>query len=207
LAEDIHQKILIRLGEQEESVHLCSWPCADEDMIHPEIEKNMVYAQKIIEIANSIRQENKIKLRWPLNSIVVEGKEMRDVVQMFGSVIKNMCNVKNVRFGIVSGDKEIEGIKVFVDTQITHELKKEAFVRELIRKIQELRKSMKLVVSDRVELFLDCDKAELSGFENDMKKEVGAKKVSFGKIGNVGKDKTIFEFEDRTIEIGIKKEK
>ena len=204
LAEHIHQNILRKLGESIESVHMCNWPVEENDLIDRDIEKYMRNALKIIEIANNLRQEKKIKLRWPLAQLIVnaESEDVRNTVKIMADIIKQMTNVKDIKFGNAPEFKEVDGMKVYINPNITEELKQEAFVRELIRKIQDMRKKNDMVIKDSIDLYLSCPTSRIDEFVEDMKKEVGAKTISFGKIK--GK-KDVLEFEGMKIEIGIEK--
>ncbi len=176
IAEDVHQKIM-KFGETNESVHLCSWPKADRHAIDTSLESMMETAKKIAEAANTVRQKNKIKLRWPLRSMIVSGQnadELKVAVKTFGDVIRSMCNVKNVRFGTADFNAEAGGIKIFLDTAMDDALKEEAMVRELMRKVQEDRKKAGMTISEKIVLTTDAD---LKKFEDMIKKEVGAKSV------------------------------
>lgn len=204
LAERIHQRILRKLGETNESVHLCNFPVPDKNLINKELEEMMDLARSISEYANVIRHENKIKLRWPLRSLIVgDSEKVRDVVKLFNDVLKRMCNVKEVRFGSVKESREFEGIKIFLDLQIDDELRKEAMVRELIRKIQDMRKKTGLTIKDKITLYLK-ELKEISGYEDIIKKEVIAKTIKFGKI--LGK-KDKLTFNGKEIDFGIEKVK
>jgi len=54
-----------------ESVHLTLWTEAEEQRIDKELEKSMDYAQKICSLVHSIRKNAKIKVRTPLQKIVL----------------------------------------------------------------------------------------------------------------------------------------
>ncbi len=220
LSEKIHQNVLRPLGETIESVHLCNWPVEDKDMINPDLEKYMDISLKTIEIANNIRQEKKVKLRWPLNLIIIDSKEedVRNALKVYSNIIKQLCNVKDIKFGNAPEFKEVSSeqrerselseherkydIKVYLDTEITSELKQEAFVRELIRKIQGMRKKNALIVKDKINLYLSCSEEDLGEFIDEIKLEIGAKSINFGKVK--GK-KDELEFDNKKTEIGIEK--
>lgn len=199
LAEDIHQRIARKLGEGSESVHLCSWPSPDKSSIKPELEEGMKTALAIIEGASALRAKAKVKLRWPLATLTVGGDEKaKAAVTFFSDSIKKMANVKDVQFGHASWQTEHGGIKLWLDTEITPELKREAMVRELVRYVQDMRKKAKLVVSDRIALY--AKGIDLTGFEDMLKAEVGASKIVTKKVA--GKKSTM-EFEGAKIEVGI----
>ncbi|MEM7819596.1 MAG: class I tRNA ligase family protein, partial [Candidatus Aenigmatarchaeota archaeon] len=189
-AEYIHQNVLKPLGSKEESIHLCNWPKPNKKMINKELEEKMKKVRSIVETANAMRHEKKIKIRWPLKKITIYSDS--DISE-FENIIKFMCNVKNVEF------KKSEKIEIDLDTEITEELKQEAMLREVIRKIQDMRKKNSMVISDKIILSLEnC--VELKKFENEIKNEVGAKEIRFEK--NYGE---ILEFEDKKIRISIEK--
>lgn len=51
---------------------------------------------------------------------------------------------------------EFEGGTVFVDTELTREILSESMARELIRRIQDMRKDLDLDVEANIQVFLDC---------------------------------------------------
>jgi isoleucyl-tRNA synthetase len=198
-AEDLHQRTVRTLGESVESVHLCPWPVADKERIDEKLDEAMVISLKIVEGAGALRNKAKVKLRWPLRTLIVGGDERtKEAATIFNDVIKRMANVKEVDFGHASWQHEADGIKIWLDTEMSPELKREAAIRELVRHVQELRKGAKLIVEDRVGLFIKG--LDIAGFEDFIKAEVGASRVSTGKIGGKA---TSFEFEGRKVEVGF----
>ena len=59
-------------------------------------------------------------------------------------------------------------------------LKAEALLRELLREIQSHRKLQKLIVEDKIVLYLDND--SMQEFEREIRDKVGAKNIIFGPI-------------------------
>ncbi len=203
LAESVYQNVLKPLGEKEESVHLCDWPKAEKKLIAKNLEDNMKIVKIIVETAGSLRAEAKIKSRWPLAEILVTGEKNKGAVESLGSVIKLMCNVKKVGYSDKEAKgftaKEIDNGVVFLDTNLTGELREEAMLREVLRKVQDTRKKAGMVISDSISLKLEgCD--ELKKHENQMSREVGASSIVFGKASGEA-----IEFEGRKITIEIKK--
>jgi isoleucyl-tRNA synthetase len=56
---------------------------------------------------------------------------------------------------------ELDLGRVFVNTVLTDDLRSEAMARELIRRIQEMRKELDLKVDDRIATAVDCDFREI----------------------------------------------
>jgi len=82
--------------EDEGSIHLQKWP--KHGKINGKIEKQMDIIKKIIEASNAMRQEKKIKLRYPLLSLTVSGnKDVLESVKNLSEIVKKMANVKEVK--------------------------------------------------------------------------------------------------------------
>src|SRR5207237_8968419 len=65
-------------------------------------------------------------------------------------VLLEELNIKSARY-------QGEGGGLTLDTEISQELKLEGLARDLVRKIQELRKQSGFAVEDRIRLFYDGD--------------------------------------------------
>jgi len=73
------------------------------------------------------------------------------------------------------GSDFIDG-KVILETERTPELEEEGFVRELIRRIQDLRKENKLKKEDRIKLSIKFE-IDISKWKDTIKSKVGAKEI------------------------------
>ncbi len=71
---------------------------------------------------------------------------------------------------------------VYVYTKIDEELKREAFARELVRRIQEMRKELDLNVEEFIDVTLEFDRNLIEGFEEYIKTETRARKLEFGEV-------------------------
>jgi isoleucyl-tRNA synthetase len=104
---------------------------------------------------------------------------------------------------IVTSD--FEGGSVFVDTELTLEILSESMARELIRRIQDMRKDMDLDVESNVQVFLECSKQFrelIKTFLGFISHEVRAEKFIFNP-GESGYTKK-WNIEDEEITITIK---
>ncbi|APQ17124.1 isoleucine--tRNA ligase [Maribacter hydrothermalis] len=82
-----------------ESVHLADFPIADESLIDKSLEVKMQKAQIISSLVLSIRQKEKIKVRQPLQKImipVLDAKD-REEIEAVSELIKSEVNVKEIQ--------------------------------------------------------------------------------------------------------------
>ncbi|MBX2842105.1 MAG: isoleucine--tRNA ligase [Flammeovirgaceae bacterium] len=86
--------------ESVESVHLSDFPKADESVINTDLEEKMALAQEICSLVHSIRKKNNLKVRQPLNSILipVESKRQMELIKQVEDIILNEVNIKNIDY-------------------------------------------------------------------------------------------------------------
>ncbi|WP_026450962.1 isoleucine--tRNA ligase [Aequorivita capsosiphonis] len=211
------------------SVHLTDFPKADSAFIDKKLEHKMQKAQTISSLVLSLRQREKIKVRQPLQKIMIpilEASEGEEILAV-SDLIKSEVNVKEIelidegsgmlvkqikpdfkalgprfgkdmkavaaaisafdqkQIGILEKDGEIsvsinekntilaladviissqdiegwlvanaDGVTVALDVVITPKLRNEGISRELVNRIQNLRKDSGFEVTDRVEVRL-----------------------------------------------------
>jgi isoleucyl-tRNA synthetase len=215
--------------DKKASVHLTDFPKADTSFIDKKLEHKMQKAQTISSLVLSLRQREKIKVRQPLQKImipVLEASEKEEILAV-SDLIKSEVNVKEIelidegsgmlvkqikpdfkalgpRFGkdmkavataisafdqkqistiekdgeisvfinekstilaladVIISSQDIEGwlvanangVTVALDVTITPKLKNEGIARELVNRIQNLRKDSGFEVTDRIEVTL-----------------------------------------------------
>lgn len=82
------------------SVHLCDYPEVDDDIIDTKLEERMQLSQDISSLVLSIRKKVNIKVRQPLQKILVPvlNKEMEEQIRKVEGLIKNEVNVKEFEY-------------------------------------------------------------------------------------------------------------
>lgn len=82
------------------SVHLCDLPAADTEQINVELERRMAAAQTITSLARSLREKANIKVRQPLNRILipVNSAQQRRDIQLVENIIKEEINIKAIEY-------------------------------------------------------------------------------------------------------------
>jgi len=105
---------------------------------------------------------------------------------------------------LVSAD--FDSGNVFINTEVTEEILSEAMSRELIRRVQDMRKDLDLDVEANIHVFVECDegfKELIKPFFDFISNEVRAEKLSFeAQEGDYTKE---WKIEDENLKITIKK--
>ncbi len=226
-----------------ESVHLADFPVFNNSYVDKSLERKMEAAQTISSLVLSLRAKEKIKVRQPLQKIMIpiDSKQQKEEILAVANLIKHEVNVKEIelledasdilvkqikpnfkalgpRFGkdmkliantIVgftaedikkieqSGQIEVEingksitlgledveitsqdiegwlvanegALTVALDVTISEDLRKEGIARELVNRIQNLRKDSGFEVTDRINVMLQKDEKIVDAVQTNM---------------------------------------
>ncbi len=216
-----------------ESIHLADFPVYNESFVDKSLERKMENAQIISSLVLSLRAKEKIKVRQPLQKIMIpiDNAQQKEEILAVADLIKHEVNIKEIelledasdilvkqikpnfktlgpRFGkdmkqianavgkftsediqkieqngfleldinqkiitlelsdveITSQDIEgwlvanANGITVALDIALTEDLKNEGIARELVNRIQNLRKDSGFEITDKIVVTLQKDK-------------------------------------------------
>jgi isoleucyl-tRNA synthetase len=172
--EKIWQELRIRKIVENESVHLCDWPKANDKKINVNLENKFENVFKIIERGLYERDKNKIGLKWPLQKITVYSN-LKENISELEDVIKNQLNVKEVVFE--NSDLKENELEVKLETEITEELETEGFARNIARGVQALRKKQGLIKENKINLIIFCGNEialRLNDFEEFLKERTNS---------------------------------
>ena len=225
MTEDIYRNLVCSVDKSApESIHLCDYPVADEELIDKALEENMDEVVDVVVLGRACRNAANIKNRQPVSKMYVKAERALDA--SFVAIIAEELNVKSVEFtdnvrefttysfkpqlrtvgpkygkhlGFIRGalasvdgnaamdeldangyiefenagekiqltkdDLLIEmtkkdgfeslgdkGVTVVIDKRLTPELIEEGNVREIISKIQTMRKDSGFEVMDRIKV-------------------------------------------------------
>jgi isoleucyl-tRNA synthetase len=154
ITEEIYQNLS---DGSKESVHLEDYPVVLKK-INEKLIADMEVVRKVSSLGQNIRVMQAIKLRQPLQKVYV----MIDDPAL-QEIIKDELNVKEVEYakeevageGLIS--QSAEGYFVTLDTKLSQELQNEGWVRELMREIQNLRKTKGMKMEDSIEVVVHID--------------------------------------------------
>lgn len=102
---------------------------------------------------------------------------------------------------------ESKGITIYLNTEETEDLYKEGLTREMIRRVQDLRKKLKLDRKDQVKLFIVCSE-DTEGLLEDTVDRIAQRtssEIHFSRLDTQGDISDEFKIRDRKIKIAIKK--
>lgn len=254
-ADQLYMDLTRATGRAEAvSVHLAKFPIADEALVDKDLEARMKMAQKITSMVLALRRKVNIKVRQPLQCIMIPAVDelQRKRIEAVKSLVVNEVNVKELKFvessgvlvkkvkcnfrtmgkkfgklmkGIAgmmdalsqeeitafetageirlnvdgqdvvveAGDVEIinedipgwlvandGNLTVALEVELTDELRNEGMARELINRIQNLRKDCGLEITDRVNVTITPDervKAAVGSFADYIKGQVLADSI------------------------------
>lgn len=97
---------------------------------------------------------------------------------------------------------EFSNGKVYINTKLDENLLREAYAREVVRRIQQMRKEMNLNVEEFIVSTVEIDPKLLEGWIDYIKNETRSKELKFERAEGYVKE---WEIEDLRVKIGIKR--
>ena len=154
-------------------------------------------------VVNEIEEMDENKLYETLMKnkkieIKISGEKITLTKEDFEVIEKEKPNVARI---------DVDGTILLIDTHLTLELEAEGFAREIVRRIQSMRKEMNLDVEDKITTELKIDKEKLKSLQNwesYIKGETRSKTLSF-KDKPSGKLVKNWNIDETSVEIGINK--
>ena len=182
VSEEIYQNLVCSVDpDAPDSVHLADYPVADESLVDQELMEATRLAMRISSMGRAARSKSGLKVRQPLASAAIRTRtpsERAYVVQVRPQILDEL-NIKDIE--ILSDDSALfrqaqeqaggetettvsvgnytasleAGYLVAVNGEITPELAEEGLARELVHRIQGLRRGANFEVTDHIETWYD----------------------------------------------------
>tara|TARA_Y100000034_G_scaffold136978_1_gene217845 strand:+ start:4096 stop:6990 length:2895 start_codon:yes stop_codon:yes gene_type:complete len=186
ITEEIYQNLKKEFNLKEESIHLLEWPKINKIRINKKLEENMNMAKQIIQNILSLRDKEKMGVRWPLQEATVyvfkDNENVLEAAHELKDLIKSQVNIKELKLQRLANNEEADENfkygKIILNIETTPELEKEGYVRELIRRIQNMRKKAGLKKQDSIVLHISS-KYGISKFEKEIMEKVGASSLDY----------------------------
>lgn len=254
IAEEIYRNIVCSVdASAPESVHLTSFPVANENYIDPALERGMAIAEEAAVLGRAARNAASVKNRQPLNEILLCGDHVGELSEDMLAIIRDELNVKRIEYvrdagdyvsysvkpqlktlgpkygaklgkiraylaenpeKVVTGLRDADeysftadgdeivlgkddvlvsvlnkegysvqsggGITVILDVTLTPELIEEGYMREIVSKVQTMRKDSGFEVTDHIALYYEGDaeiEAVIEKYKDEIAGDVLADKV------------------------------
>ncbi|MEX2012328.1 MAG: class I tRNA ligase family protein, partial [Patescibacteria group bacterium] len=161
------ERIYQILGGEKESVHLVKFPSTSELASNDKkLVDDMAVVREICSAGNMLRSQAGISLRQPLTKLVIEGKTVVGENKQYRQIVADELNVKAVELGQpktkLAEHARVGDNIVYLDIKLTHQLRQEGELRELLRNLQAARKKAGLNVGEKVTLQYSSDNKELN---------------------------------------------
>lgn len=178
-----------------ESVHLSDFPVANAQYINTSLNEQMATVREIISQGLQQRAQAKIKVRQPLASVEIKNQILSDEMM---AIIREELNVKDV---VINPDLEGE---IQINTEITEELKQEGMAREIVRFIQEMRKTADYEVDNHIQVWYQGLDSVFAAFGEMIAKETLADFIDEGPTQECDLEKE-FDVDGERVVIQIKR--
>ncbi len=195
ITEHIYQNL--RDTEQPDSVHLCDYPTPVESLIDAELEDSMSMVVKLVEAGRRARSDAGIKIRQPLSDVVIACSDADKLtkVRNLMDVLRDELNVRAVRLcvehpaatGYIRVDVD-DTLSLFLNTQLDKGLIAEGLVRDIVRRVQGMRKELDLDYTAEIRIMYECDaevEEAIESFRDYICAETLAVELKRGKDGHM----------------------
>ena len=182
VSEEIYQNLVCTVDlDAPDSVHLVDFPVADESLVDQDLMEATRLAMRIASMGRAARSKSGLKVRQPLASAAVRTRTAseRAYIEQVRPQILDELNIKDIK--VLDDDSDLfrlaqeqaggepeatvtvghytasleAGYLVAMNGEITPELAEEGLARELVHRIQGLRRSANFEVTDHIETWYD----------------------------------------------------
>ncbi|MCK4363084.1 MAG: class I tRNA ligase family protein, partial [Dehalococcoidia bacterium] len=166
VAEEIYQNLVRSYYPDEaESVHLAHFPIADRSHVDEQLAQDIHLAMKVASLGRAARSSAGIKVRQPLARVIVKvrSKGEREGLERVKPQVLEELNVKDMEYVEqddlvlvrLADERKVEiaeegGFSVAIVTEITPELADEGMARELVHRLQTMRKQAGFDIADYI---------------------------------------------------------
>ena len=105
ITERVWQDLFVTTNPQgPESVHLASWPVADDSVIDESLSESMDLARRVVELGRGARAEAKAKIRQPLSRALISSAALAKLGEELQAEIRSELNVQALESFTAAGD-------------------------------------------------------------------------------------------------------
>jgi isoleucyl-tRNA synthetase len=206
LAEGMYQNLVVSaFPEAPDSVHLADFPVADEARIDKQLSEDVRLVMKVSRMGRAARSEAGIKVRQPLDKVVVEvrSERERDALRRLSTQVLEELNVQSLEIVSKTSKDVIIGVpraelfvsayppvivsegdhKVTISRDFPLDLEMEGIAREIVRRLQTMRRSAGFDIADHITTYYQGDdyiKQVMADFADYIKQETLSRELVEG---------------------------
>ena len=180
LADELYQNLVRAVSpEAAESVHLTDFPVADKSKIDEQLAEANRQAMKVSSLGRAVRSKAGIKVRQPLQvSYFATSFERALENEAIRQMVLDELNVKEIKFesseklaalskesGYLVDDEAAP--TTVIDTRVTPELEAEGMAREIVHRVQGMRRSADFDIADHINTYYQGDDYIRGVMKND----------------------------------------
>ncbi|MBA7706493.1 Isoleucine--tRNA ligase [subsurface metagenome] len=194
LAEELYQNLVrSAFPDAPESVHLADFPVADMSRVDNQLSADIHLAMKTSSLGRAARSQAGVKVRQPLAKLLVKvrsGKQKSALERLANQVLEEV-NVKELEVVDVLPGADWPSVSegdlaVMLDTEISPELQAEGKAREIVRRLQTMRRSAGFDITDHIVTFYQGEayvKQVMKDFAEYIKQETLSEQLVEGAPG------------------------
>jgi isoleucyl-tRNA synthetase len=218
LAEEIYQNLVCSVDKNAPiSVHLADFPVADTGKVNKDLSADTQLAMKVCSLGRAARSQANVKVRQPLGQALIRVNSVRErdgLIRIMPQILEEL-NVKTLAFT----DKveelnmpdlcvSMEGeVSVAVSRNVSPELAEEGLAREIVHRLQTMRKTAGFEIADYIVTYYQGDdyvKQVMNNYADYVKLETLSRSLIEGKPED-GVATETFKLNDHAVVLGVKK--
>jgi len=222
VAEEMYQNLVCSVfADAPESVHLADFPVADESQIDEHLSADMRLAMRLSSLGRAARSKAGIKVRQPvavnyfglsegerkalerIRPLVLEELNVKDIKADSYENVEALAQNEPDKYVVVSEATTNSAIEVF----IPEELKKEGMAREIVHRLQTMRRSAGFDIADHIVTCYQGDdyiKQVMQDFADYIKQETLSRELVEGVPEKTDLTET-YKLSGHEILLGVKK--
>ena len=218
LAEEMYQNLVCSVDKNAPiSVHLADFPVADTGKVNKDLSADTQLAMKVCSLGRAARSQANVKVRQPLGQALIRVNSVRErdgLIRIMPQILEEL-NVKTLAFT----DKveelnmpdlcvSMEGeVSVAVPRNVSPELAEEGLAREIVHRLQTMRKTAGFEIADYIVTYYQGDdyvKQVMTNYADYVKLETLSRSLIEGKPEE-GVATETFKLNDHVVILGVKK--
>jgi len=235
LAEELYQNLVVpAFPEAPDSVHLADFPVADKTKIDKQLADDTQLAMKISSLGRAARSQAGIKVRQPLAHAVVsiagssEGQSLErvkpqileelNVQALITKHPREVAELEGKGYVVISSQERTSGKKgvaqfttgvylVAIPTEISPELKAEGMAREIVHRLQTMRRAAGFDIADHIITYYEGDdyiRQVMESFAGYIKQETLSRELNSG-VPSDGVHTESYRLSGHKILLGVQK--